>query len=149
MDPLMFHQPNLRAYDGTHSLLSDLLDATLAKYNRYYTLPIISDGGQPIPKNDPLCANDPNCTQGAMDRLGYNMSKRTDYIAADVTATLLPDSSITLTANKDVRIPVTGLSLATTCPACSAVESYGGQKIVYVSLKAGHSVTLPIVMPGS
>src|SRR5206468_2897952 len=29
IDPLMFHQPNLRAYDGTHTLLGDLLDATL------------------------------------------------------------------------------------------------------------------------
>jgi hypothetical protein len=144
MDPLMFHQPNLRAYDGTHSLLSDLLDATLVKYNRYYTLPIISDGGHSIPKNDPLCANDPSCTQGAMDRLGYNMSKRTDYKAAEVTATLLPDSSITLTANRDVRVPVTGLPFTTTCPDCSAVENYGSQKIVYVSLKAGQSVILSI-----
>src|SRR5262249_40835843 len=28
IDPLMFHQPNMRAYDGTHTLLGDLLDAT-------------------------------------------------------------------------------------------------------------------------
>lgn len=28
LDPLMFHQPNMRAYDGVNSLLGDLLHAT-------------------------------------------------------------------------------------------------------------------------
>ncbi len=30
LDPVFFHQCNLRAYDGTHSLLGDLIDVTLA-----------------------------------------------------------------------------------------------------------------------
>src|SRR5262249_14995546 len=33
MDPWMFHQANLRAYDGTRTLLTALLDAALAKFS--------------------------------------------------------------------------------------------------------------------
>jgi hypothetical protein len=40
--PWMFHQANLRAYDGARSLLTDLLDRVLAKYARYFTLPVVS-----------------------------------------------------------------------------------------------------------
>jgi hypothetical protein len=144
MDPLMFHQPNMRAYDGVHSTLSDLLDATLAKYNRYFTLPIISDGGQPISKGEPFCGDDPKCTQGAMDRLGYHMAKRTDYNAAQVTASLVHNTSITITSDKAVTVPITGLPATTTCPACSPVEIYGGQNIIYVTLNPGQPLTLAI-----
>ena len=38
----MFHQPNLVAYDGTHSLLSDLIDATFTSYASMYKLPVLS-----------------------------------------------------------------------------------------------------------
>ncbi|MEO7020042.1 MAG: hypothetical protein ABI234_07835, partial [Ktedonobacteraceae bacterium] len=41
LDPWMFHQPNMRAYDGVHTLLSDLLGLTLQKYQQYYNLPIV------------------------------------------------------------------------------------------------------------
>src|SRR5918912_4006956 len=41
-DPWMFHQTNLVAYDGKHTLLTDLLDRTIAKYNGYLTWPVIS-----------------------------------------------------------------------------------------------------------
>src|SRR5439155_139581 len=43
-DPWMFHQPNLVFYDREHSLLTDLLDITLAKYNGYFNLPIHGPG---------------------------------------------------------------------------------------------------------
>jgi hypothetical protein len=33
--------PNTRAYDGTHSLLGDLLDIASGKFRRYSTLPIL------------------------------------------------------------------------------------------------------------
>ena len=36
-DPWMFHQPNLRLYDGGRSLLGDLLDRTFSKYSGYVT----------------------------------------------------------------------------------------------------------------
>ena len=42
-DPWMFHQANARDYDGAgHSLLSDLLDATFAKYAAVMTFPVVS-----------------------------------------------------------------------------------------------------------
>jgi hypothetical protein len=144
MDPLMFHQANMRAYDGTHSLLSDLVDATLAKYKQYFKLPVVSSGGPVIPSTDPLCAGANPCKQGAEDRLAYNMSKRTDLLSAGITASVVPGASITLKATKAARVSLTGLPTTTNCASCSTPETYGGQTIVYVTLKAGQSVTLPI-----
>ena len=115
-DPWMFHQPNLRAYDGTHSLLSDLLDRTLAKYNAIYNLPILSP---------------------TMDNLGQTVASRMQYNAAGVSATIQPGKSITLTAQNAVTVPVTGLG-------GNNAETYGGQTIAYITLRAGQSVTLPL-----
>src|SRR6202012_451636 len=42
MDPQMFHQPNLHAYDGTHSMISDTYDMTFSKYKALYNLPVLS-----------------------------------------------------------------------------------------------------------
>jgi hypothetical protein len=119
IDPLMFHQPNIRAYDGTHSLLSDLLDATLAKYNALFTLPIQSL---------------------AMDGLGNLVANRMQYNNAGVAASVTRDNSgrwtsLTVTAGGAVTVaPVTGLNIA-------GAESYGGQKIAHVQLNAGGSAT--------
>ncbi len=114
LDPWMFHQPNLRAYDGTHSLLSDLLDMTLQKYAQYYNLPIESP---------------------SMDQLGMNVSLWMQYLSAGVTASYTPGVSITLTAQKSALVPVTGLNVGLS-------ELYGGQHISYVLLPAGKSITL-------
>ena len=116
LDPWMFHQPNLRAYDGTHTLLSDLLDLTLQKYAQYYTLPIISP---------------------TMDSLGQNVANWMQYNNAGVTASLIPGVSITIAAQKAALVPVTGLNTA-------GAEIYGGQPISYINLTAGQSVTLPL-----
>ena len=59
IDPLMFHQANLRAYDGSRTLLTDLLDATLKKYNQHYTLPIQNPTQEEIGKK-------------MADRMNYN-----------------------------------------------------------------------------
>lgn len=117
IDPWMFHQPNLRAYDGTHTLLGDLLDMTLQKYAQYYNLPIVNS---------------------TMDKLGQNVANRMQYLGAGVTASINPGVSITITAQKAARVPVTGLNTA-------GSEIYGGQHISYVNLTAGQSVTLPLV----
>jgi hypothetical protein len=116
MDPEMFHQPNLNAYDGTHTLLTDLLDATFAKYDSMMTLPILSP------------------TQDAM---GAAMAARAQYDAAGVTATLIPHQRISITAQHAATVPVTGLPTA-------AAETYGGQPISHVSVGAGQTVTLPL-----
>jgi hypothetical protein len=119
IDPLMFHQPNLRAYAGgssTQSLLGDLLDMTIAKYENLVSLPILSP------------------TQNG---IGSRMARRMAYNGAGVTASLVPGQSITLTAQRAATVPVTGLNIA-------GAESYGGQFIAHVRLAAGESITIPI-----
>src|SRR5262249_10766915 len=69
IDPWMFHQTNLRAYDGTHTLLGDLLDQTLGKYERILTLPVVGLGHA---------------------ELGEWTAKRMRYDAAGLSATILP-----------------------------------------------------------
>lgn len=116
IDPLMFHQTNLRAYTGTQSLLSDLLDLTLQKYSSRLGLPVLSL---------------------AMDDVGGKVGARMRYNAAGVTASMTPGQSITLTVQQAATIPVTGLNTAD-------AETYGGQPIAHVALGAGQSVTLPL-----
>jgi hypothetical protein len=119
IDPLMFHQPNMTSYSGTHSLLSDLMDRTLAKYNAAFTLPALS------------------LTQ---DQIGSRMLNRSAYNASGVTGSIVPGlpgegpQSITITAQQAATIPVTGLRTA-------GAELYGGQYITYVTLAAGQSIT--------
>ena len=115
-DPLMFHQPNMRAYDGTHSLLGDLLDLTFQKYTQYFNLPMVNK---------------------TMNDLGATVASRMSYNDGGVTASIVPGVSITLTAEHDCTVPVTGLD-------STGAESYGGQKISYIDVSAGRSVTLPL-----
>jgi hypothetical protein len=117
IDPWMFHQANLRAYDGVHTLIGDLLDRTLDKYGRLFVLPVRS------------------LTQVA---LGEFVQNRLQYRGAEVLASIRPDQgTITLTATKAAVVPVTGL-----CSGSS--EVYGGQCISHVSLGAGQTVTYNI-----
>ncbi len=110
--PLMFHGANLRAYDGTHSLLGDLMDATLAKYNKYYkNLPIRSPG---------------------LKETGDLMKRRQVYNESGVTGVLKPGTGIVLTATQTdgdaVVVPLTGLTFG------SSTETYGGQVTSYITL---------------
>jgi hypothetical protein len=116
IDPLMLHQPNMRAYDGTHSLMGDLLDLTFKKYAQYFNLPVVNK---------------------TMNDLGATVASRMSYNNGGVTASIVPGVSITLTAKNACTVPVTGVN-------STGAETYGGQKISYVSLKAGQSVTLSL-----
>ncbi len=116
IDPLMFHQANLRAYDGVHTLLGDLIDATMAKYTRDFNLPVLS-----LPMNE----------------IGRRMANRMQYNDADVSATIVPGRSITLRAEHAAIVPVTGLWT-------SGAEQYGGQYISHILLAAGQQITLPL-----
>ncbi len=116
LDPLMFHQANAGAYDGVHSLLSDLTDATLAKYNAMYNLPIR------------------NQTQR---EVGIRMAERMAYNASGVRATLVVGKGVILSTTKGATIPVTGISFGTN------KERYGGQTISYVAMGAGQVQVLP------
>jgi len=118
IDPILFYQANLRAYDGTHSVLSDLLDSVIARYSALYTLPIASP---------------------TMQQIGRKMAARTLLSRAWLSATLEPGRQITLYADKDVQVPLTGISTG------ENTEVYGGQSISYVNLTAGVSVTVPYV----
>jgi hypothetical protein len=125
LDPLMFHQPNVGIYQNGKSLLGDLIDTTLGKYNSMYTLPILT-----------LSQHD----------LGIRMANRMAFNQSGVTALLYPcgkvaSPNITVTTVNAARIPVTGVSYGTN------QETYGGQSISYVDLPAGGSVSIPITCP--
>ncbi|HLL52453.1 MAG TPA: hypothetical protein VK447_02845 [Myxococcaceae bacterium] len=111
-DPLMFHQPNLRAYDGTHSLMSDLLDRVWSKYKAVYNLPV---------------------TSPTMKDLGVLVDNQTRYVAAGVTATIT-GNTITVSSPQDVVVPITGLRTAD-------AQVYGGQPTAFVQVRAGESMT--------
>jgi Disaggregatase related repeat len=117
MDGLMFHQPNVSAYDGVHTLLGDLFQALLAKYTQYYNLPIRSE---------------------AEHNLGVRMGQRMAYNAAGVTGSLVPCTSLTLTAQQPALVPVTGVVTGTN------KEVYGGQNISYIQLQPNTPVTVPV-----
>ena len=110
----MFHEANLRAYDGVHTLLGDLLDRVLAKYSGLFVLPV---------------------TSPTLAALGQSTQDRMDYNAAGVRASFVPDMrTITITASNPSVVPITGL--------CSdSSEVYGGQCISHISIGAGESVT--------
>ena len=114
LNPLMFHQPNTRSYDGTHSLLGDLINLTAAKYRRLVRFPILSP---------------------TMRTVGDRMIARERYNAAGVTATLVPDIGLVLSAHRDAVAPITGLKI-------HGAESYAGQSIAYVTLAAGQTKTV-------
>lgn len=105
MDPLMFHETNLRAYDGTRTLLADLLDRILDRYDALFALPILSP---------------------AMDDLGRRMAERTAYSSAGVSASITPGQSITLHAQQAAVVPITGLQTA-------EAETYGGQPTSHIA----------------
>lgn len=124
--PLMFHQPNLRAYPGGNgrSVLSDLIDATFAKYNQLVTVPITS----------------PTMDQQAtlqQDRMVYNDAWKN----GNLTASVVPNTSMTLSSTKDVVVPLTGFRVTTTG---LKAENYAGQRITYVPLTAGVPRTIGI-----
>jgi hypothetical protein len=120
IDPLMFHQPNLIAYDGTHSLLGELLDATFTKYNKIFNLPILSP---------------------SEEQVGQMMADRMAYNASGVKAQLVGANKVTLTAQKDATIPVTGA--ITSCGNCTAAP-YGKQNVTLVKIKAGQTISFTL-----
>lgn len=116
-DPEMNHQTNLKAYDGTHSLLSDLLDDTFNLYQSYFNLPVKSM---------------------SLDQLGQFMLNNLAVDNSGVVGTVNTGSSrtLTLTVTNPATIPVTGLQSA-------GAEQYGTQAISHVPLTAGETLTQP------
>jgi hypothetical protein len=119
INPVMFHQANLRAYDGTHTLLTDLVDRLLAKYEALRVLPIAS-----LP----------------MDEMGARMQERAAREAAGVSATIGPGPVMTVRASQAARVPITGAYAA-------GAEVYGAVTISRVDVPAGGEVTVPLAPP--
>ncbi|NDJ15437.1 MAG: hypothetical protein EBY17_30370, partial [Acidobacteriia bacterium] len=108
VSPLMFHQPNLRDYNGAgNTLLGDLLNKVADKYEKLYNFPALSP---------------------TMNALGTTLTQRMAYNASGVVATRNADSTVTLT-------------VGTVAPVITA-ETYAGQRITYVTLAPGQSVTI-------
>ena len=115
-DPWMFHQANIRDHGGGHSLLSDLLEAALGKYAAVATLPVLSP---------------------TMDELAHRVADRTSLHASGVTATLQPGGQLVVQVTNAAKVPITGV-------CTPGAETYAGQRISYLRLAAGQSVTLSL-----
>jgi hypothetical protein len=119
-DSWMFHTPNVRAYDGTRSVLSDVLDATFNKYDALVRQPI---------------------TNLSLPQVAKEQQARAAYNAAGVTATRTACSNITLKATKAAVIPLTGVRYVATN---SKVTVNNGQPVSEISLAAGQQITVPL-----
>jgi hypothetical protein len=119
IDAQMYHQSNLRAYDGVRSLLGDLHNVTLEKFRRHSTLPVWSP---------------------QMHVAGSIIEDSMARDVAGITATLEPGVSVTLSnpgASQPVWVSVSGV-----CTAES--ELYAGKCITEVFVPVGSTVTLPV-----
>ena len=116
MDPWMFHQTNMKVHSASRTLLTDLLDRTLTKYNGYFRLPIESP---------------------PMQQIGERMKKRMAFDAAQASATLFP-GLLSISAAGNAVVPITGAAVV-------GADTYGGQRIAHIDVRAGQtvSVTLP------
>ena len=118
IDPLMFHQANLRAYDGTHSLLSDLIDRVVRKYDLLFgDVPIVSL---------------------SMREIGQTMKDRAAYDAAEVEARLIVGTGLMITADRDVTVPITGVRVDETA------DFYAGQYTSSIPVKAHRRWLIPV-----
>lgn len=114
---LAFHIDNSSAYDGMHSMYSDLLDATIAKYKNVFALPVLTLD---------------------MKELASMFINRTSIKTSGVTGVYTPGVSVVLTTNKAATIPITGACSQDTCGL------YGGQIQDNVVMAANSSVTLTL-----
>src|SRR5205807_9926002 len=89
--PLMFHQANASRYNGTDSLLTDLMGATLAKFRQYSSIPAGSL---------------------SLTGIGQVVEDRMSFNSSGVSATLTPGLTLAIHASRTATIPITGLSRA-------------------------------------
>jgi hypothetical protein len=123
MDPQMFHQPNLHAYDGTKSLLGDLYDETFNLYLSLFKLPVLSP---------------------TLDQIGQTMQNRDRYNQSGATATFVGGATPTISIAIPPDAPVTSATIPVTGLNSAGAEIYGGQNISHIDLNAGQIVTLPV-----
>lgn len=115
IDPHMYHQSNLRRYDSSHSLLSDLLDRAIQKFRSYSTLPLQSPD---------------------LATSGARMKATGTRNAAALTAYRTPGVGVTLSSPVALQVALSGV-----CRTGS--ELYAGKCITSVALAPNVPVTLP------
>lgn len=118
IDPLMFHQANLRRYNPTQtaarSLYGDWVDAVLAKYLAYFDAPILTLG---------------------QAQIGTAMQDRGKFDSCGLTATVVEANGqrrLELRTSAACSVPVTGISAQGYGP----VENYGGEPTTSVTMIA-------------
>lgn len=115
--PFALHVSNIYAYDGVHSLGSDFMGATIAKYNALCNLPVNSM---------------------VMSDIGALLISRAKSNSSGVTGVYTPGVGVTLTTVNAASIPVTGACSKASCP------TYGGQLQDSVAMAANSTVTLSL-----
>jgi hypothetical protein len=129
IDPLMFHQPNTVEYAPGHTLLGDLVNLVLQKYNGMYTLPIRNLREHQVG------------TQMA-NRMGFNTAKSAG-LSAQMVPCGTPNASptITITSPRAAVVPLTGVQFG------PGAETYGGQSISHIHVNAGQTIVVPLTCP--
>jgi hypothetical protein len=118
INPMMFHQANLREYATGHTLLADLFAALLAKYEALSALPIRTL---------------------SMAEIGRAMERRAAYDDAGIVGILVPGEQLSVTAtNGPATVPITGVR------AGAVVERYGSEETSYLSLARGERAVIPL-----
>ncbi len=115
--PLAFHIDNMALYDGTHSMMSDLLDEAIAQYTSLFSLPVMTID---------------------MQSTAALLQTRASFDASGVVGVYTPGVSVVLTTTNPATIPVTGVCSQATC------STYGGQIQDNVNLPAHSTITLPL-----
>lgn len=118
INPLMFHQSNLREYTSGRTLLADFVAAVIAKYEALSALPIRTL---------------------TMGEIGRAMERRAEYDRAGAVGLLIPGDRIVITATTGgATIPLTGVV------AGAAVDRYGAESTSYITLMKGERIVIPL-----
>ena len=129
IDPLMFHQPNTVQYAPGRTLLGDLVNLVLHKYESMQTLPIRN-------------LREHQVGIQMANRMSFNMAK-TAGLSAQMMPCGTPNASptISITSPRAAVVPVTGVQFG------AGAENYGGQSISHIQLNAGQTVVVPLTCP--
>ncbi|HUQ06317.1 MAG TPA: hypothetical protein VM261_27630 [Kofleriaceae bacterium] len=115
-DPWMYHQANLRAYDGVRPLIADVVDEVVAKVQRRLRVPMRAPD---------------------MHENGERFARRINFEGAGVRATLYRGRALVIDAGRAVTFPVTGVR-------AQDGEAYGGDVIRLVTVQPGTSTCIPL-----
>lgn len=121
IDPLMFHQANLKNYGNGRSIYGDWVEAVANKYLTYFDAPILT-----LRQNG----------------ISGEMQARGKFNACNVTATLVEGLAPTLELRTTAGcvVPVTGLAAS----SYGAVETYAGEPTTSITMGANQTKLIPL-----